>query len=161
MNEEIQLALYEEKYQEQLMNFYLPEEQAQYTALPSEALDVALQDPNRMPVVILDGAKTVGFFVLHGGPDISKFTPDSHALLLRAFSVNHEDQGKGYARRSLVLLPAFIEKNFKEVKVVVLAVNKRNVTAQKAYLKSGFMDTGRETGGKYGPQYIYELPIES
>ncbi|MFM9277142.1 GNAT family N-acetyltransferase [Paenibacillus jiagnxiensis] len=159
MKEEVQLVVYEEKYRKQLMNFMLPVEQAQFTALPADALELALTDPNRTPVVIMVGVKSVGFFVLHSGPDITPFTAEPHALLLRAFSVNHEDQGRGYARQSLLRLPAFIEKYYKGIEKVVLAVNKRNVPAQQAYLKSGFTDTGREIEGKYGPQYIYVLPV--
>ena len=156
---DVQLVVYEEKYREQLMNFELPEEQAQFTALPAEALDLALTDPNRTPVVIVAGAKPVGFFVLHIGPDIAAFTPDPHAVLLRAFAINHEDQGRGYAQQSLLRLPAFIEKYYNGVRKVVLAVNKRNEPAQQAYLKSGFTDTGREIEGKYGPQHIYALQL--
>jgi RimJ/RimL family protein N-acetyltransferase len=159
MKEEVQLVVYEEKYRDQLMNFELPEEQAQFTALPAEALNLALTDPNRTPIVIMAGAKPVGFFVLHAGPDIVPFTAEPYALLLRAFSVNHEDQGRGYARQSLLRLPAFIEKHYPEVKAVVLAVNQRNVPAQQVYLKSGFSDTGREIEGKYGPQHIFVLQL--
>lgn len=57
----VRLTLYEEKLREGLLAFQLPAEQAEFTGLPEETIDGALQDEGKVPVVIMAGEKPVGF----------------------------------------------------------------------------------------------------
>lgn len=60
----------------------------------------------------------------------------------------------------MALLQPFLRKEFHRCREVVLAVNRRNIAAQKLYEKAGFQDTGRKKMGKIGEQYIYNYLIE-
>ncbi|RFU67584.1 GNAT family N-acetyltransferase [Peribacillus saganii] len=59
-------------------------------------------------------------------------------MLLRAFSISHADQGKGYADQGLLWLTEFVKEHFPHIEEIVLAVNARNIRAKHLYLKSGF-----------------------
>ncbi|WP_430539415.1 GNAT family N-acetyltransferase [Listeria rocourtiae] len=81
-------------------------------------------------------------------------------MLLRGYSIDSSVQGRGYGAKSLAELKAYVRNNFEGVSTVVLAVNKRNIPAQKLYLKSGFIETSRVVLGPRGEQFVYELGIE-
>lgn len=139
--------------QEILEKFHLPDEQLAFTLLPKEALKEATDDRTRYPVVITCDEIPVGFFVLHCGRDISEFTSNPGAILLRSLSVDSPYQGKGIAKRAMMLVPEFVELYFPDIREL-LAVNYRNTVAKMMYLKSGFIDTGTTREGKSGPQYL-------
>lgn len=159
MDKNITLHFYKEDYADKLFAFDLPEDQLQFTALPIDALELAIADCNRFPVVIFAEGTPVGFFVLHQGAEISTYTSNSNAMLVRAFSVNHSHQGKGYAKEAMRLLPEFVRTHFPTVDEIVLAVNQRNVAAQKLYLGAGFEDLGLRKIGKIGLQYILQYQL--
>ncbi|WP_052410108.1 GNAT family N-acetyltransferase [Paenibacillus durus] len=103
----VRLAEYEDKFKESLLTFFLPKEQEEFTGMPADTLEPALRDVNRHPVVVLDGEKAVGFFVLHGWEGINDVYSDgSRAMLFRAFLIDYASQGKGYAKAALRLLPS-------------------------------------------------------
>jgi RimJ/RimL family protein N-acetyltransferase len=153
----IKLCKYKSKYDSVLMHFSLPEEQAQFTGMPSEMLLMANGDANRNPIVILDQSEPVGFFVLCTGELVSDYTANPNALLLVAFSINQSKQGRGYAKEGLKQLRSFIFEEFPDKNEVILAVNCRNIPAQKLYEKVGFLDTGKRKIGKIGEQMILSL----
>ncbi|MFD0697012.1 GNAT family N-acetyltransferase [Paenibacillus sp. GCM10027628] len=155
----IELAFYQEKYRETLENFYLTDEQLKFTATPALALHMCESDKDRHPIVILTGNVASGFFVLHVGENISPFTSNPRAILLRAFSVNHEHQGKGYAKQTLRILPDFVKTHFREVDEIVLAVNENNPYARTLYEKSGFIDKGLRRKVEKGEQIIMHYPF--
>lgn len=140
--------------QEILEKFHLTDEQLAFTLLPKVALKEATDDRNRYPVVITRDEIPVGFFVLHCGRDISEYSPNPEVMLLRSLSVDSPYQGKGVAKRAMMLVPAFVELYFPDIREIVLAVNYRNTVAKKMYLESGFIDTGTTREGKSGPQYL-------
>jgi RimJ/RimL family protein N-acetyltransferase len=150
----IQLVYYEEKYQSQLFDFKLPPDQHQFTGLPREVLDISISDPNRYPIVIINGEVAVGFFVFHQGEDISPFSTNPNAILLRAFSIHNVHQGNGYGKTAMKLLPIFVKKNFPNVDEIVLAVNEKNNAAKKLYESVGFIDLGERRIGNIGSQYL-------
>ncbi|MCM3704037.1 GNAT family N-acetyltransferase [Paenibacillus macerans] len=159
-NQVISLSLYDEKYLETLERFELPENQAEFTALPSEALDMSVNDPDRYPVVILaDGTTLAGFFVLHRNSDFVPLVENPRALLLRALSVDFRHQGKGYAKAAMLQLPPFVREHFPEADEIVLAVNHQNYAAQRLYAKAGFEDRGLTKMGPKGLQHIYHYRI--
>lgn len=157
----ISLSLYEEKFRDKLMNFDLSDDQARFTGLPVETLETALQDDNKYPVVIAEGETAVGFFILHTGNGISDFYANYYeAMLLRAFLIDYAWQGKGIAKEAMSLLPQFIRSNFSFIREIVLAVNEQNISADRLYTRSGFVDHGLRRVGPKGEQKIlqYDLP---
>ncbi|MCM3596006.1 GNAT family N-acetyltransferase [Metabacillus idriensis] len=151
-----ELQLYKPEYFNLVNEFHLPAEQLQFTAQPSEMLEVTEE---RHPVVILSENEPVGFFVLHSSDRVQEYTENPVAMLLTAFSINHVHQGKGYAVQGLNELKVFVNQSFPACNEVVLAVNKRNIPAQKLYQKAGFTDTGRRKNGRIGEQLILSLKV--
>ncbi|MGC4379357.1 GNAT family N-acetyltransferase [Fictibacillus sp. Mic-4] len=152
----VELQFYKPDYFESLKAFKLPEEQEQFTAMPTSTLEKA---EGKHPVVIVNENKPVGFFVLHSSSRVREYTYNPQAMLLTAFSINHAEQGKGYAKKGLELLRSFISEQFPGCNEVVLAVNKRNIPAQKLYEKVGYQDTGRRKMGRIGEQLILSLAV--
>ncbi|WP_342719654.1 GNAT family N-acetyltransferase [Bacillus paramycoides] len=157
---EIQLVPYKEKYKEVIQTFTLPSEQVQFTSDPSELLEKAKSDRTKNVIVILDyNGIPVGLFALQTGDRVQEFTDNQNALLLTSFSVNHDSQRKGYAKKSLALLQDFVQRYFPMKNEVVLAVNEKNIPAQNLYKKVGFQDKGFRRMGPIGQQIIMHLPI--
>jgi RimJ/RimL family protein N-acetyltransferase len=157
----VQLAFYEESHKQQLLQFNLPADQHQFTGLPSEVLEITIQDDNRYPIVILNGEEVVGFFVLHHGEEITSYSTNPNAILLRALSIDFPHQGKGYAKTAMKQLPLFMKTNFPQMSEIVLVVNERNLGAKKLYDGVGFIDRGERRMGEIGPQYLLHLELES
>jgi RimJ/RimL family protein N-acetyltransferase len=155
----IMLVFYEEMYQAALEGFYLTEEQLNFTASPKAALEISKTDKDRHPTVFLSGDVPVGFFVLHVGENIRPFTSNPNAILLRAFSIDFEHQGKGFAKEVLRILPDFVGEHFHEVDEIVLAVNETNPLARRLYEKSGFIDKGFRRKVYKGEQIILHYPL--
>ncbi|MEI4620224.1 GNAT family N-acetyltransferase [Bacillus pfraonensis] len=158
--EEIQLIPYDEKYKEIIEVFTLPGEQIQFTAKPSDLLEKAKKDTTRNVVVITANQIPVGVFALQSGARVAEYTDNPNALLLISFSINYEKQGKGYAQKGLALLHDFVASYFSDKNEIVLAVNERNIPAQKLYFKVGFEDRGQRRMGPIGRQLILYLPLE-
>ncbi|UNP78845.1 GNAT family N-acetyltransferase [Bacillus nitratireducens] len=157
---EIQLVPYEEQYKEIIQSFTLPSEQVQFTANPGELLEKAKNDRTKNVVVILDySGVPVGVFALQTGDRVQEFTENKDAILLTSFSVNHNKQRKGYAEKSLALLQDFVKNYYPIINEVILAVNEKNIPAQKLYKKVGFQDKGFRRMGPIGQQIIMHLPI--
>ncbi|EEK78716.1 N-acetyltransferase [Bacillus cereus] len=157
---EIQLVPYKEQYKEIIQSFTLPSEQIQFTSDPGELLEKAKSDRSKNVIVILDyNGVPVGVFALQTGDRVQEFTNNENALLLTSFSINHNRQRKGYAKKSLLLLSEFVKHHFPIKNEVVLAVNERNIPAQNLYEKVGFQDKGFRRMGPIGQQIIMHLPI--
>ncbi|PUA36237.1 GNAT family N-acetyltransferase [Paenibacillus elgii] len=157
----VRLSFYRREHDAALRAFELPEEQARFTALPGEVLELSLNDENRYPVVILAGDTPVGFFVLHRGEATAPFSDNPNAILLRAFSIDQAHQGRGYGKRAVRTAAAFVAEHFPGVEEIVLAVNEQNHMAKRLYEASGFRDTGRQRQGSIGMQYILSLSLKS
>ncbi|WP_242143100.1 MULTISPECIES: GNAT family N-acetyltransferase [unclassified Bacillus cereus group] len=158
--EDIKLVPYKEDYKEKIATFTLPSEQVQFTANPSDLLEKAKEDITKHVVVIVDQDVPVGIFALQTGEIVKEYTNNSDAVLLVSFSVDYEKQGKGYAKRGLCLLQEYVTAYFPGTNEVVLAVNERNIPAQKVYLKVGFEDRGQRKMGPIGRQLILYLSIK-
>ncbi|PGV55368.1 GNAT family N-acetyltransferase [Bacillus cereus] len=157
---EIQLVPYKELYKERIESFSLPSEQVRFTANPGELLEKAKNDRTKNVVVILDyNGVPVGLFALQTGERVQEFTENEDALLLTSFSINYNKQRKGYAKKSLALLQDFVKRYFPMKNEVVLAVNEKNIPAQKLYEKVGFQDKGFRRMGPIGQQIIMHLAI--
>ncbi|WP_459502902.1 GNAT family N-acetyltransferase [Bacillus sp. C1] len=157
--ENIQLIPYDEQYKTTIEAFTLPSEQVQFTAKPRDLLEKAKKDPTRNVVVITANQKPVGVFALQSGKRVGEYTGNPHALLLTSFSIHYEEQGKGYAKKGLTLLHHFVSSHFSDKNEIVLAVNERNIPAQKLYFKVGFEDRDQRRMGPIGRQLVLYLPI--
>ena len=137
-----------------------PEEQEQFTALPIHSLEMTHE---RHPIVILINNEPVGFFVLHSSDRVKEYSDNPKAMLLTSFSINHSHQGKGFAKRGMQQIEDFVKRKFPACDEIVLAVNKRNIAAQKLYEKVGYKDTGRRKMGKIGENkrtlFIYPIYV--
>ncbi|GIO07196.1 N-acetyltransferase [Brevibacillus reuszeri] len=139
-----------------LQMFELPEEQEQFTSLPQRITEVTA---GQHRIVIISDQKPVGFFLLHATDRVKEYSENPKAMLLTSFSIDHVEQGKGYAKRGMLLLPEFVKTEFPTCNEIVLAVNHKNIPAQKLYLQVGFSDTGRRRMGPIGEQLILCLSI--
>lgn len=156
----VHLVFFDEKYRPQLLDFQLPVNQHRFTGLPSEVLELSIEDVNRYPIVIESSGEAVGFFVLHLGEDISPFSTNSQAILIRALSINNLHQGKGYGKAAMKLVPLFVKNYFPQVNEIVLAVNEKNIGAKKLYDSVGFIDRGERRMGSIGSQYILHYLLD-
>ena len=75
-------------------------------------------------------------------------------MLLSALSINHTEQGKGYAKQGMTLLVEFVKVEFPNCDEIVLVVDKDNIPAQKLYVKVGFEDTNERLIGRIGEEII-------
>lgn len=152
----IELVHFSEDYVDVLHDFDLPKEQSQFTALPKE---ISIEMVGQYPLVILSDNVPVGFFVLHATGRVKEYSSNPNAMLLTALSIDHKQQGKGYAKKGMLVLSDFIKREFKECNEVVLVVNHKNIPAQYLYLKVGFVDHGERRIGPIGEQIVMNLHI--
>ncbi|BCG57922.1 GNAT family N-acetyltransferase [Paenibacillus sp. URB8-2] len=152
MSGTVRLTEYEDEFKESLLAFFLPKEQEEFTGMPADTLEPALQDVNRHPTVVVDGDTAVGFFVLHGWEGIDNvYSGGSRAMLFRAFLIDYASQRKGYAKAALELLPSYICARYPGTDEIVLSVNEENIPAERLYLAAGFQDNGLRRMGPKGP----------
>lgn len=155
----IELVEYTGTYEERLSNYHLPEEQLQFTSMPLDKIKHPNVSNSAKHVLILENSVPVGYFALEDGEKLLKYSNNSDALLLTAFSIDSSYQGKGLAKNALQLLPAFVQNNLLGTTEIVLGVNKRNIPAYNLYLKTGFVDENETYEGPKGPQHILHLPV--
>ena len=156
--EHVELKHFSDEYFDILNTFELPEEQVQFTALPNQILK---ETEGQHRIVILSENEPVGFFLLHSTARVKEYSDNPKAMLLTALSVNHEKQGKGYAKQGMQLLSDFVKTEFPNCDEVVLVVNYKNIPAQRLYLKLGFEDTGKRKIGPIGEQFIMNLKLQN
>ncbi|MGG1660316.1 GNAT family N-acetyltransferase [Brevibacillus sp. NRS-1366] len=158
MNEAASVALthFSQNHVAVLRTFELPDEQSQFTSLPHRVWEVT---EGQHPIVITSECEPVGFFLLHATDRVKEYSPNK-AMLLTSFSINHAKQGKGFAKQGMLLLREFVKTEFPTCDEIVLAVNHKNIPAQRLYERVGFVDTGRRKMGPKGEQYIMSLPLQ-
>lgn len=155
----VQLKLYTEEYKQSIFSYNLSPQQSVYTSTPVEAVKACEEDETKIPIVILYREELAGFFILQCGEGVKGFSENEEAILLRAYSVDTNYQGKGIAQSSLNQLSAFVKKHYSDKKEIVLAVNHKNTIAQHVYKKCGFVDKGIRIMGKKGEQFVYHKDI--
>lgn len=89
------------------------------------------EDPDRHSILAIENNNLVSFFVLHEKGGVKPYSNNTKALLLRAFSTDFNHQGKGYAKKTLSLLPQFVRSRFSHINEIILAVNVKNKAAQQ------------------------------
>ncbi len=139
---------------------HLPQEQHRFSATAAETLALSDADPGRSAVAILADEEPVGMFCLDRGGRLREVDDSPHAVLLRAFYIAPEHQGRGHARTAVGALRGFVCETLPGVRHVVLTVNHRNPGAIATYLSGGFVDTGADyLGGSQGPQHVFALEV--
>jgi hypothetical protein len=98
MDSKVSLSVYKPEYYDQLKLFKLEEGQEQFTRLPIESIPVSINDPDCYPIVILNHNLPVGYFVLQIGEAVKEYTENERAILLRSYSINSGQQGKGIGK---------------------------------------------------------------
>ncbi|AGA22188.1 Hypothetical protein YbbJ [Bacillus subtilis subsp. subtilis str. BSP1] len=108
MTQDISLSFYKPEHLPELQSFTLTNDDKRFTSLPKEMLSQALGIQDRYPVVILKDDLPVGFFILHASKEtLASYSNNPFALLLSSLSLNAVHHGKGYAKKAMLLLPAF------------------------------------------------------
>ncbi|MGG1685086.1 GNAT family N-acetyltransferase [Pseudalkalibacillus sp. NRS-1564] len=157
--ENIYLVKAEKDHISALKSFTLDERQLAFTSMPVPAYEKCQIDHDRFPVVIMEKDQPVGFFVLDRGDDTFSYSDNTKAVLLRAYSINRPEQGRGIAKASLQLLEQFVKRHFPNCHEIVLGVNEDNEAAKKIYLGAGFIHTNKKKNGRSGPQAILKYPV--
>lgn len=73
---------------------------------------------------------------------IGAYNEEHQYIWLDRFMVDAQSQGKGYGKRFLEKLIAFIRQNW-PVKDIVLSINEENLAAKRLYETFNFKETGR------------------
>lgn len=159
MHTDVKLVCYHAELRPQFENYYLSNDDLNYTGHPSDAIATSENDSHRYPIIIEQNGVAVGFFILHDWEGVKKYGKNRYAMLLRSYSIDSRYQGKGIAKQSLKILPTFMKENFPSITEVVLAVNKQNRHAQYVYKKCGFKDKGLRVMGRKGEQFVLHRDI--
>lgn len=145
----MELIHYTPQYDNLINNYYLPEEQLYYSALPLEAVEISKNNNDRHTILGMDDGELVTFFILHENEAVQPYSDQPNDILLRSFSTNYKHQGKGYAKKTLELLPDFMKEYLPHIEGIVLGVNVKNTAGQSLYKKCSYLDEGnRVMGGK-------------
>lgn len=154
----MELQPFNKSYQDLINGYQLDESQLQFTGHPREC--VKLLSTTRTPVLAMVEGKLVTYFDLHQHDGVAPYSDNDHAILVRAFSTEVHEQGKGYAKKALQLLPVYVKSNFPHINEIVLAVNIANTAAQKLYKKCGFTDYGVRRQGSKGELIVMSLFLD-
>ncbi|TQR20709.1 GNAT family N-acetyltransferase [Psychrobacillus vulpis] len=152
----VELKHFSSEYLKKLNSFELPEEQKQFSALPNKFEEIT---EGQYRIVILNDDEPVGFFLLNSTERLKEYSSNMNALLLTALSINHTEQGKGYANQGMSLLSTFIQSEFPNCDEIFLVVDVENIPAQRLYKKVGFQETGERKIGRIGEEIIMRLSI--
>ncbi|MBE2896068.1 GNAT family N-acetyltransferase [Pasteurellaceae bacterium HPA106] len=143
----IRVEKYNFSHFDDLVNYQLPPDQAQYTLQPWQWFEgkTLLLESGMTAVSILSDNKAVGFFILDRSHHKLAYTENNQAVLLRSFSINPDYQGRGIALQSLrpQHLDPLIYNLSPQYNEIVLAVNPLNRAAYRLYCKAGFQAVGR------------------
>ncbi|WP_332649472.1 GNAT family N-acetyltransferase [Lysinibacillus sp. 54212] len=155
------LTFYEDSFSSVINRYTITDEQLRYTVSPIEAIQLAKEDKDRFPILALENDRLVTFFVLHRNEGVRAYSSNENSILIRSFSTDFYQQGKGFAKRVLLLLPAFVRCHFQEVNELVLAVNVGNDVAKRLYESCGFVDNGVRIMGIKGELIVMSYYLKS
>ncbi len=107
----------------------------------------ASADPLRIPFAVLaldgDDERPVGFGTLDRRGALEHLLDDpAKGLLLRAYYVAAEHQGRGYGAAGARAARALAHALEPEAQLLVLCVHESNAAGRRAYARAGFADTG-------------------
>jgi GNAT superfamily N-acetyltransferase len=135
-------------------------EQEPFSGAARDTLPVAERTPGRVPVVALDDGEPFGYLMLDQGPEVTAYAPGDDVVGVRGVYVDAASQGQGLGTAMLRALPAFARALYPAAGRLSLTVNVSNSPAVRAYLRAGFVDTGRlYHGGRLGAQHVLDLSL--
>jgi GNAT superfamily N-acetyltransferase len=135
-------------------------EQEPFSGAARDTLPAAEATPGRDGVVALLDGEPFGFLMLDVGPEVRVYAPGDGVVGVRGVYVDAAHQGRGLGTAMLEALPDFARARHPGARSLALTVNVSNTRAIRAYLKAGFVDTGRlYHGGRLGPQHVLELAL--
>ena len=131
-------------------------EQAQYVGNAAFNLQDAESDPLSEPMAILRNGRVIGFYRLDfAAHSIIGRSLGAPHIGIRAFCIDHRQQGHGYGPRAVTALATDALKRHPDRRLLVLAVNTRNRIAIATYKRAGFVHNGQYVpGGRAGPQLV-------
>ena len=152
-------------------------QQRRFVAEAVHTLPRADQDPERYPfAVVRNGAPLtdrsaaldacVGFGIIDRRLPVLRDLVDDpeDAVLLRAFYVPPEHQGRGIGRAACTapLLDLLVAAIAPEASRIVLCLSDGNDSGERAYRAAGFTPTGRRhDAGEHGMQSVFARPVET
>lgn len=134
--------------------------QERWSGRARDTLPPAERRADRVPVVALDAVdEPVGFLILDVGPTMpAVYAPGTVGV--RGVYVDAARQGRGLGTALLRVLPDFVRARYPQALRIALTVSVANPRALRAYLRAGFVDTGRlYRGGQLGPQHVLEIEL--
>jgi RimJ/RimL family protein N-acetyltransferase len=135
-------------------------EQEPFSGAARDTLLAAELTPGRVGVVALADGVPFGFLMLDVGPEVRVYAPGDGIVGVRGVYVDAASQGRGLGTEMLRALPPFARERYPGATRLALTVNTSNQRAIRAYLRSGFTDTGRlYYGGRFGPQHVLEFAL--
>ena len=144
---------------ELIKEYVLLEEQLKFTGHPKDCVQLAKDDNDRTPILAIVENRLVTYFDLHQNEGVKPYSNNPNAILLRAFSTDAREQGKGYAKKALTLLPHYVREHFPHINEIVLAVNVKNDVAEALYYKCGYIDKGERRQGPKGELIIMSYDL--
>lgn len=151
----MQLYIYDDSFKNDIEYYELTEDQLRYTGHPGDCIKISIEDSDRTSILAIDEDKLVTYFALHKNEGVKSYSNNNNnSILLRTFSTDFRHQGRGYAKKALMLLPEFVKENFSQTNEIVLGVNLKNKVAQGLYKKCGFVDNGVRKMGEKGELII-------
>ena len=158
--EQITMRPYEPADREALKEFKLSEAQSEFTSLPIEVLDSAINDEFKYPVVALnENDDIVGFFQLHKHYQHTGYATPHNVIYIRSLSVNESFQGRGYGTMIAMKLPTYVQENFDDLEHFYLVVDGDNEAAWSLYERSGFINVAIKEHGPIGEERLYYLDL--
>ncbi|TDQ48812.1 GNAT family N-acetyltransferase [Actinorugispora endophytica] len=141
---------------EEVLRHRLGPGQSRFARPAAHTLPRADADPGRTPFAVVHEGRAVGFGILDRGGYLKEVADaPEESVLLRAFYIAPHWQGRGLGRAACAALPRLAGAVAPGATAVLLTVNRENHVARRAYLASGFADTGRVySGGDAGPQDV-------
>ncbi|MWV42931.1 GNAT family N-acetyltransferase [Paenibacillus sp. HJL G12] len=130
------------------------EEQQHFIESNAFSMAECFYEKNAVSVGMYDNETLIGF-AMYGWPD-----SQDQSTWLDRFMIDRRFQGKGYAKRFLLLVIRYIEQQYDCVKIY-LSIHPENAHAQKLYESMGFHLNGRidDEGEVHGQ--VMELHLDA
>jgi RimJ/RimL family protein N-acetyltransferase len=134
-------------------------DQQRFSGRAADTLSLAANALRRAVVALDDDGEPVAFMILDTGASmVAVHRPGTVGV--RGFYVGAEHQGRGIGTAVLRALPDYVREHYPQADRIALTVNEVNPTAQRAYFRAGFVDTGeRYSAVPNSPQLVLEYRL--
>jgi ribosomal protein S18 acetylase RimI-like enzyme len=127
------------------------------------ALNSLLVNPNPDAIkgfALLADELPVAFLLLKRPPCLPHWA-DEHSATLHALQVDRGQQGRGFGKACLQVLPAAAKQAWPEIEGLELSVDTDNVAAMSLYLGLGWVDGGEAYKGRIGHERRLRWTLDS